>query len=256
MSHPGPHEPALGRRQLLSAAGAGVLAVTLSACGTSSSSAAKATATKSTAGGDRNDARVLTWKGARKRLEDGNVRFAAGKPAHPDLTVARRKKTSINGQKPFAAVLACADSRVPPEIVFDQGLGDLFVVRSAGEVIDDAILGTLQFGVSEFAIPLIVVLGHTKCGAVQATIDAIEKKSAPTGTDVDVLTAALTPAIKEAEDLGAKKTDLLALAVDSNVERVVASLTDSKVLSVAVASHKLKIVGATYDIATGDVTFA
>jgi carbonic anhydrase len=152
-------------------------------------------------------------------------------------------------------VLACADSRVPPEAVFDQGLGDLFVVRSAGQVVDNAVLGTLQFGVEEFKTPLLVVLGHTNCGAVKATVEAIEKKSPPSGTAVDALVTAITPAVDDAAAMGAKDADLLSVSVDNNIDRVVQQLSDAKVLSLAVKSRHLKIVGALYDLATGEVSF-
>jgi carbonic anhydrase len=140
-------------------------------------------------------------------------------------------------------------------MVFDQGFGDLFVVRSAGQVIDDAVLGTLQFGVAEFKTPLLVVLGHSKCGAVKATIEAVEKKKAATGTAVDALVSAIAPSVHEAVELGAKEADLLPVAVDNNVERVVRQLTAAKLLSVEVKSRRLKILGAVYDLATGEVSF-
>lgn len=242
-----------GRRRVVTALGTGLVATVLAGCG-SSSSAAKAT-TKTAGVAERNDATELTWKQARKRLEDGNLRFAAGRSAHPDASASRRKKLSSAGQKPFVSVLSCADSRVPPEAVFDQGLGDLFVVRSAGQVLDDAVLGTLQFGVAEFKTPLLVVLGHSKCGAVKATIEAIEKKSPASGTSIDALVAAITPAVHEAEEQGAKEAELLPVAIDNNVERVVEQLTGAKILAVAVKSRKLKILGAVYDLATGEVSF-
>jgi carbonic anhydrase len=240
------------RRGLLTLAGTTLVAASLAACG-GDEPTAKTTAAAKIA--DRNDANVLTWKSARKRLEDGNLRFTTGKSAHPDQSSSRRKKLNANGQKPYVSVLSCADSRVPPEVVFDQGLGDLFVVRSAGQVVDNAVLGTLQFGVAEFATPLIVVLGHSKCGAVKATIEAIEKKSPASGTDIDGLVAAITPSVQEAEEQGATKTDLLTVSIDNNVERVVAELSEAKILAVGVKKRTLKILGAVYDLATGEVSF-
>jgi carbonic anhydrase len=242
-----------GRRGVLAAAGTGLLASALAACG-GSEGADKATA-KVGQVADRNDNAVLTWKQARERLETGNARFLVGKSAHPDQSASRRKRLNTDGQKPYVCVLSCADSRVPPEVIFDQGLGDLFVVRSAGQVMDQAVLGTLQFGVEEFKTPLLVVLGHSKCGAVKATIEALEKKSPPSGTAVDVLITAITPAVREAEELGAKPDELLAVSIDNNVERVVQQLSDAKTLSVAVKSRKLKVIGAFYDILTGEVSF-
>lgn len=244
---------ATDRRRLLTMTGAGLVTAALAGCG--KDDGAKATA-KAAVVAERDDANALTWKEARKRLEEGNARFVEGRSAHPDQSAARRKKLGTAGQKPYVSVLSCADSRVPPEVVFDQGLGDLFVVRSAGQVVDGAVLGTLQFGVTEFGIPLLVVLGHSKCGAVKATIEALEKKTAASGTDIDGLVAAITPSVHEAEELGATKEDLLPVAIDNNVERVVEQLTQAKILNLAVKSRRLRVLGAIYDLGTGEVSFA
>jgi len=240
-----------GRRGVLSVLGGILLTGALTGCKGQDAVAAAPTALP-----DRKDSAELTWKDARKILEDGNARFVEGKVGHPDQGMVRRKQLGSDGQAPFACVLACADSRVPPELVFDQGLGDLFVVRSAGQVLDRAVLGTLQFGVTEFKTPLLVVLGHTRCNALQTTIEALKKQAKPRGTDVDTLVTALAPAVHEAEELGAKGDDVLTVAVDDNVDRVVGQLNTAKVIAVAVKSRKLKILGATYDLETGEVTFA
>lgn len=247
-------ERSAGRRQVLGLAGAGLLTAVLAACG-GDSSQTKSSSKKAATVGERSDAKVLTAAQARKRLEDGNRRFSKAQAAHPDQSSSRRKKLNASGQKPFACVLSCADSRVPPELVFDQGLGDLFVVRSAGQVVDHAVLGTLQFGVEEFKTPLLVVLGHSKCGAVKATMEAVEKKSAASGTDVDTLVAAIKPAVAEAQAMGAKGEDILPAAIDHNVDRTVTLLSQSKVLGIAVKSRKLKVLGAVYNLATGEVSF-
>jgi len=244
-----------GRRHFLATAGSGLVAGVLAACGGDSKTPVKSTA-RAAIVAERNDGTELNWKEARKRLEEGNARFVSGKTAHPDQSSARRKKLDSAGQKPYVCVLACADSRVPPEVVFDQGLGDLFVVRSAGQVLDTAVLGTLQFGVEEFETPLLVVMGHTKCGAVKATVEAIQKKSPPSGTAVDALVAAISPAVEDATALGAAEADLVSVSVDNNIERIVQQLSDAKVLSLKAKSRKLKIVGALYDLATGEVTFS
>ncbi|HEX2805535.1 MAG TPA: carbonic anhydrase, partial [Kineosporiaceae bacterium] len=204
---------------------------------------------------ERDDSEAVTVKEARLLLEEGNLRFSTGKPAHPDQGPSRRRRIGSGGQKPFVSVLSCADSRVPPELIFDQGLGDLFVVRSAGQVVDRAVLGTLQFGVAEFGTPLLVVLGHTMCGAVKATIEAKEKKTPASGTDIDTLVRAILPSVNEAEELGADEKELVTVAVGHNIERVVEQLRRSKVLALAVKARKLKILGALCDIATGEVEF-
>jgi carbonic anhydrase len=184
------------------------------------------------------------------RLVAGNKRFAEGTPRHPDQTVVHREDLS-SGQKPFAAVFSCVDSRVPPELVFDQGLGDLFVIRSAGHVLDRAILGSLQYGVAELEIPLLVVMGHENCGAVNATVEAVEKGSGPTGTDIDALIAAIKPAVLEAEAVEAD--DLLDAAISANVLAVAANLAKRPILKAAVIAGDLRIVGARYDLDDGTI---
>jgi carbonic anhydrase len=201
---------------------------------------------------ERDDEEKVSTKEARKRLVEGNERFVHGSAAHPDQSVTRRRALR-EGQHPFAAVLSCADSRVAPELLFDQGLGDLFTVRSAGQVVDHAVLGSLQYGVAELGTPLLVVLGHSKCGAVKATVEAVEKKSKPSGTDIDALVAAIRPSVAEAEELGATEKNILSVSIDLNVERIVEQLKAAPVLSAASKTRKVKIVGATYDIATGEV---
>lgn len=214
--------------------------------------AAAVSAGAADAAAERSDDDKLTSRQALARLAAGNARFVAGTAAHPDQSVDRR--TALReGQHPFAAVLACADSRVAPELLFDQGLGDLFVVRSAGQVLDHAVLGSLQYGVGELETPLLVVLGHSRCGAVKATIETIEKHAEASHTDIDALVAAIRPAVEEAEELGASEKNLLSVSIDMNVERVVEHLKAAPVLAAAAKLRKVKIVGATYDIGTGQV---
>ncbi len=201
---------------------------------------------------ERDDEEKLSGKEAQKRLIEGNERFVHGASVHPDQAVDRRKALR-EGQHPFAAVLSCADSRVPPELLFDQGLGDLFVVRSAGQVVDHAVLGSLQYGVAELGTPLLVVLGHSRCGAVKATVEAVEKHAKPTGTDIDALVSAIRPSVQEAEELGATEKNILSISIDLNVERIVERLKAAPVLAAAAKTRKVKIVGATYDLASGEV---
>lgn len=115
-------------------------------------------------------------RAALARLREGNARFVSGTTRHPNSDEGRRLDLS-SGQAPFAAILACADSRVPPEIVFDCGLGDLFVVRSAGQMVENAVLASLEFAVHKLAVPLILVLGHDNCGAVAAAESLMEERS-------------------------------------------------------------------------------
>jgi carbonic anhydrase len=195
---------------------------------------------------------VLNPDQALARLKAGAERFTSGGVQRPDQDTTYRATLS-KGQHPFATVLSCVDSRVPPEIVFDQGLGDLFVTRTAGQVVDHAVLGSIQYGVAELKIPLLVVLGHEKCGAVKATVEAVEKNSPAMGNDIDALVAAIKPAVQKAE--ADKATDALDASVRNNVANIVTALGGAAVISAAVAAGSLKIVGARYDLDTGEVEF-
>ncbi len=180
-------------------------------------------------------------------LVEGNRRYQSLHLAHPHQNGARRAELAA-GQHPIAAVLSCADSRVPPEIVFDQGLGDLFVVRVAGNIVDDFVLGSLEYAVEHLHVPLVLVLGHYKCGAVQAAVEG----GAP-HDHVASLLAALKPRVDAVRPEGG---DVAAHAVVANVRAVAAQLAASEpVLRHAVAGHKLRVVGAVYDLQTGKVEF-
>jgi carbonic anhydrase len=225
-------------------AGVGVLAAS---CGTKTEDHTVGEAPSSAA---PKEPTVTNPTGALERIKAGGERFASGGVHRPDQDTTYRA-TLAAGQHPFACVLSCVDSRVPPEIVFDQGLGDLFVARTAGQVIDRAVLGSIQYGVAELKIPLLVVVGHEKCGAVKATLEAVEKHSAPSGTDIDALVTAIKPAVVKAEE--EKATDMLDAAVRHNVMNIVADLGTKAILSTAVTAGTLKIVGARYDLDTGEV---
>jgi carbonic anhydrase len=186
------------------------------------------------------------------RLCSGNARFIAGRCIHPGQD-ARHRAAVAQGQTPFAVVLGCVDSRVPPELVFDRGLGDLFVVRSAGQTLDGAVLGSIEFGVARLGIPLIVVLGHDNCGAVKATIDALSSGLDPTGTNIDALVNAIKPAVSVARDR--HFTNLLEMSILYQISNVVAALGESRVLADAVAKGRLMIVGALYHFDSGSVAF-
>lgn len=207
---------------------------------------------------DRDDSVRFGPDEALRRLVAGNRRFVAGEPEHPDQTAVRRALLA-GSQHPFATVFSCADSRVPPEIVFDAGLGDLFVVRSAGQVLDHAILGTLEFAVEQIGTPVLVVLGHTGCGAVRATVQARRVCEAASGTDIDTLLDAIAPAVEDAERevAWAPEPDvehLLDTAVRHNVARVVAGVLAAPLIGPAVDRGAVAVVGAVYDLATGAVS--
>src|SRR5690348_16395519 len=148
---------------------------------------------------------------ALQRLMAGNQRYAASKSVELNENENRRVQLA-QGQNPFATIFSCVDSRVPPELVFDRGLGDLFVARTAGLVVDNAVLGSLEYGVAELHIPVLMVLGHEKCGAVQATVEAVEK-NAHAEADINWLVEGIRPAVEQAKT---HSGDLLDNAVKAN----------------------------------------
>lgn len=187
-------------------------------------------------------------KGALQRLQEGNRRYAEGKNAAPRRGKDQRTLVA-KAQLPFAIIVGCADSRVPPEILFDQGLGDLFVIRVAGNVVDDPSLGSIEYAVEHLGSRLIVVLGHERCGAVDAAC-----KGGNPGAHIGSLVQAIKPAVEVARRH--KGDNLLADAVQANVERVVDQLKGSwPILGPEVREEKLTIVGGIYDLETGLVEF-
>jgi carbonic anhydrase len=190
-------------------------------------------------------AKMPTADQALERLMAGNKRYVAAQQAHPHEAPERRAELS-DGQYPFAVILGCADSRVPPEVIFDQGLGDLFVIRVAGNVLDDCVLGSIEYAVAHLHTPLIVVLGHSKCGAVGATVEGGELEG-----HLPSLAAAIQPAVDQAKNLVG---DLVDNAVRANAKMVVEQLEASEpVLSALVDAGKLKVIAARYDLDTGEV---
>jgi carbonic anhydrase len=194
----------------------------------------------------------VTPDAALKRLLEGNARYVAGKAIHPDADLARRA-TLANGQQPFATVLACADSRVAPELIFDEGLGDIFDVRVAGNVVDDAVMGSIEYAVVHLSCPLVMVLGHESCGAVTATLAALDGKGSAEDreTKIGALAAAIMPAAKSAP-AGPQRLDA---AVVANARgQAVRLLNESPAVKSHVAAGKLKVVAARYDLHNGKVT--
>lgn len=190
-----------------------------------------------------NTSPVTAWKA----LREGNERFVAGTPAHPNQSVDHRASLAAE-QKPTAVVFGCADSRLAAEIIFDQGLGDMFVVRTAGHVIDSAVLGSIEYAVSVLSVPLIVVLGHDSCGAVKATLSAIDDGAVPGGYIRDVVER-VTPSILMGRRDGLTRIDEFEAR---HVTETVAQLADrSTAISEAVESGRLAIAGVTYHLADG-----
>jgi len=180
-------------------------------------------------------------------LKTGNSHHVAHRYQHPHETLDRQRQL-VSGQHPHAEVLSCSDSRVPPEIVFDQGLGDLFVIRVAGNVASDTEIGSLEYGAEHLHIPLIVVLGNQSCGAVTAAV-----QGGPPEGHLAALLDLIKPALEKTRGMSG---DPVANAVRMNVEMVVKQLRSSTpMLSELVAHGKLRIVGAVYSIETGSVTW-
>ncbi|GAB3960334.1 carbonic anhydrase [Micromonospora vulcania] len=228
----------LSRRSLLTAGGAA--AVALGAAAASPSTAAAATA----------DETVDTPAEALRRLRAGNRRFTTGHGRHPHQGLTDLHRLAA-GQHPFAITVGCADSRVAPEVLFDQGLGDLFDNRVAGNIVDDLLLGSVEFAVEEFGSLLIVVLGHERCGAITATIDAIRSGgSAPghIGTIVDSLRPVIEPVLSQ-------PGDPVENAVRANIAAQVRALAErSTIIAERVGQGTLQVVGARYDLDNGQVS--
>ncbi|MFG1461352.1 carbonic anhydrase [Xanthobacter sp. DSM 24535] len=192
---------------------------------------------------------AITPDAALKRLMDGNARYAANTPNQKDFTAGRAARATA--QYPFAAILSCADSRVAPELAFDEGPGELFVVRVAGNFVNDDGLASLEYGAKFLGTPLIMVLGHTNCGAVDATIKVLSDNVQLPG-HLPELVNAIKPAVEKAK--AEKPANLLDAAITANVAFNVERLKNARpILSEMVAAGKVKVVGAVYDLATGKV---
>ena len=268
------------RRGFLGMTGLSALGLALAACGGSSDAAAVT------------EEPIETGDEALKRLLEGNDRYVADKSKPINEGKDRREKV-VKRQRPFALVFSCVDSRVPPELVFDRGLGDLFVARTAGEVLDSAVLGSIEYGVEELEIPLVLVLGHSACGAIKATVSSLASGERPPD-EIAYLVDALTPAVTKAKEkmkpvakTSTKKTaatttttaaeptttaaksdgkttttvatapdptaELVAAAVQTNVELTIDRLSTVPILADRLKKDRLLIVGGVYNLETGVV---
>ncbi len=183
-------------------------------------------------------------------LKEGNERFVtAGSECFDDLV--QRRQSIAGGQTPFAVIVSCSDSRVPPELLFTRGLGELFVIRDAGNTVDTVAMGSIQYAVEHLGVPLVVVLGHRRCGAVQAAVAVVEENAVFPGS-IGQMVEPIVPAVLRAKGDGG---DLLENAVRENVRRTVTRLRSSTepILSEPLASGHLRIVGARYDLDDGRV---
>jgi len=181
---------------------------------------------------------------------DGNARFVAGKVNHPNQDTARRT-TLAKGQAPFAVIFGCSDSRVSPELAFDQGLGDLFVVRVAGNVVDADAAGSVEYGVEHLHAPLVLVLGHQKCGAVIAAMlpqSDREKES----KDIQAILNQIQPALKGV-DPHLSEDQRLNAGIEANARQSMKILAGSPILSKGIADKSVRIVSAVYELGSGKV---
>ena len=181
------------------------------------------------------------------QLEAGNQRFVSGASEHPHCDPARRTELA-GGQRPFATVVTCADSRVPVELVFDQGLGDVFVIRVAGNIADDAVLGSIEYASMHLGVNLVVVMGHQSCGAVGAAVDG-----SSTGTHIDSLIDAIAPAVAAAKAEGSD--DLLERSVHANATMVSTQIRESQPVLADLGEQGVAVRPAYYSLETGEVSW-
>ena len=189
---------------------------------------------------------ALLKEGNTKSLTDSPIRAVQGRERR--LEIAR-------GQTPFAVLVSCSDSRVPPEVLFGRGLGELFIVRNAGNTVDTVALGSIEYAIAVLGVPLVVVLGHERCGAVEAALSVVEKNTVFPGS-LNQMIEPILPAALIARSSGAKGEELLDAAVRENIRRVVTRIRNSEpVLMNPIKAGKVRVVGARYDLDDGQVDF-
>jgi len=201
---------------------------------------------------------------ALQKLMDGNKNYAASKLTNASRSDAASRKALANSQKPYAIILSCSDSRVPPEIIFDKGLGEIFVVRVAGNVPDPVVLGSIEYAAEHLGTSLIMVLGHERCGAVKATVEAKGKSTGSKNIDAIVKTIALSESAatknceackKDPQCARSKTAEFAECLADANARSIAANLTaQSGILKHLAKEKKIKIVAAKYDLDDGLVT--
>jgi carbonic anhydrase len=200
---------------------------------------------------------MIPAREALQRLRDGNLRFAASVRGDPTASPPRRPELTTE-QQPFAIILGCSDSRVPAEIVFDQGLGDLFVIRVAGNIVAPSQVGSVEFGVARFDTRLVVVLGHSQCGAIAATLDVLRRPGENHSRNLRAIVDRVRPSVESlmATELRHNEPALVREAVRANIRVSVNHLRHgSELLEQAIQSDALMVVGAEYAIETGVVDF-
>jgi carbonic anhydrase len=206
------------------------------------------------------DASLRTPSVAWSEMSRGNDRFVAGAPQHPRQDVERRAEVAT-GQEPIAALFGCSDSRLSAEIIFDKGLGDLFVIRNAGQVISESVVGSLEYAVAVLHVPLIIVLGHDSCGAVRAAIDSQAADAAPLPPHITNLISRIVPAVRRVASSDAaftpqgaidlEKIDARDVGREHLRDTIAELLEESELISDAIAAGTLAIVGANYSLLVG-----
>ena len=201
---------------------------------------------------------MITASEAIARLKEGNQRFVAGVRSIDALVKQMQRANLVEGQAPFAIILGCSDSRVPAEIIFDQGLGDLFVIRVAGNIVAPSQIGSVEFAAERYGTPLVVVLGHSMCSAVMATIDELKSTSKEESKNVQSIVGRIRPTVEPLfhTELCQHEDKLLEAAIHANILAATNHLRHgSQTLEQLVQQGKLQIVGAEYSLETGEVTF-
>ena len=201
---------------------------------------------------------MLSALDALARLQEGNRRFASGVRSLDSLGTRTRISALAGGQEPFAVVFGCSDSRVPAEIVFDQGLGDLFVIRVAGNIVAPSLVGSVEFAVERFGTRLVVVLGHTKCGAIQATLEELDRPSGSRSPNLRAIVDRVRPSVEAllGTELRHDREGLARQAVRANIRASADHLRHgSRILEERIQGGGLLVVGAEYSLETGEVDF-
>jgi carbonic anhydrase len=201
---------------------------------------------------------MLSAQAALDRLKEGNRRYVSGEHQLDTAASQARRDALATGQEPFAIILGCSDSRAPAEIVFDAGLGDLFVIRVAGNIVAPSQVGSVEFAAARFGTPLVVVLGHTKCGAIAATLEELARPSEAQSRNLRSIVDRIRPAVvaMHATELRQNPEALARAAVRANIMLSVDHLRHgSDILEQLILKDKLQVVGAEYSIETGNVEF-
>jgi len=201
---------------------------------------------------------VISASDALERLREGNRRFVAGEHTIDELASGIRRMAVVSGQRPIATILGCSDSRVPVEVVFDQGFGDLFVIRVAGNIVAPSQVGSVEFAAERLGTRLVVVLGHTRCGAVTATLEDLQRPASNQSWNMNSIVSRIRPSVEGllATELRHDHERLIDQAVRANVRASVNQLRHgSDVLELLIRRDGLRVVGAEYSLETGVVDF-